>query len=158
MKNTLYILTIFLGLTSCNSADEYKVGTCCDKTYTNVEDATKCLSQTNDGNGTTIDDRLLLIAFVDKDLEANRKLGWDIIKDPEIIREAKRKYALVIVDRNQYKIPDNDCRSPIAERIEKNSGKTFFIIANPEQCWFGDWTLEDDKDLIIQKLGIGIGP
>ena len=145
-------------MTNCNSADEYKVGTCCDKTYTNVDDAIKCLSQTNDGKGTTIDERLLLIAFVYKYIEANRKLGWDIIKDPEIIREAKRKYALVIVDRNQYKIPDNDCRSPIAERIEKNSGKTFFIIANPEQCWFGDWSLEDDKDWIIQQLANGIGP
>jgi len=158
IKNTLYILTIFLGLTNCNSADEYKVGTCCDKTYTNVDDAIKCLSQTNDGNRTTADERLLLIAFVDKNLKANRKLGWKIIKDPEIIMEAKRKYALVIVDRIQYKIPDSECSSPIAERIEKNSGKTFFIIANRGQCWFGDWTLEDDKDWIIQKLGVGIGP
>gem|GEM_PF-3970408 len=151
-------MTLFFILTSCNQADKTKVGTCCEQTYTNVDDAIKCLSQTNDGNGTSADERLLLIAFVDKDLEANQKLGWDIIKDPDIIKEAKRKYALVIVDSDHYKIPDTDCSSYINESIKNNSGKTFFVIANQVQCWFGDWTLSDNKESIIQELGIGNGP
>jgi hypothetical protein len=158
IKTTFYTLIIFLVLTNCNSVDKNAIGICCDKTYTNVDDALKCLSQTNDGNGTTTDERLLLIAFVDKDVEANQKLGWDIIKDQDIIKEAKRKYALVIVDVNQYKIPDNDCAFYMVESIRKNSGKTFFVIANQLQCWFGDWTLADNKESVIQDLGVGNGP
>jgi len=126
MKNTFFLLTLSFVLTNCSTTDKNKVGTCCDKTYTNVDNAIKCLSNTNDGNGTTADERLLLIAFVHKDIEANQKLGWDIIKDKDIIRIAKRNYALVITDVDQYKIPGNDCALHITESIKNNSGKNIF--------------------------------
>ena len=158
MKKTLYILTLLFGLTNCNINDKTIVRTCCDKTYINVDDAINCLSQTDDGDGTAIDDRLLLLAFVTKDIETNQKLGWDIIKDPDIIKEAKKKYALVILDANQYKIPDNDCASYMTESLKNNSGKTFFVIANQVQCWSGDFTLDRDKESIIIRLGEGNGP
>ncbi|MBL7911306.1 MAG: hypothetical protein JNJ41_09660 [Bacteroidia bacterium] len=100
----------------------------------------------------------MLIAFVDKDLEANQKLGWNIIKDEEIINTAKRNYALVITDINKYKIPNNDCSSYMTECFKNNSGKTFFVIANQAQCWCRDWTLEDKKESIIENLEVGNGP
>jgi hypothetical protein len=158
MKKLFYILTLLIVLTNCKNTDENKVAACCDKTYTNADDALNCFSRTNDGKGTSADERLLLIAFVNKDVEANQKLGWNLIRDPEIIKEAKRKYALVIADVNQFKIPDNDCASYMLESIRKNSGKPFFVIANQAQCWCGEWTPDDGKEGIIQRLGEGNGP
>lgn len=158
MINTFYLLVVFFILTNCNTPYKTKVGTCCNNTYTKIDDAIKCLSLTTDGNGTTSDERLLLIAFVCKDINANQKLGWNIIKDPDIITEAKEKYTLIILDVNQYKIPNNDCSSYMAESLKKNNGKTFFVIANQGQCWLGDWTLDENKDNIIANLGVGSGP
>lgn len=158
MKKTLYFLSLFFILTNCGLNSNDKVGTCCDKPYTNVDSAINCFSRTVDGNRTTTDERLILIAFVHKDLEANQKLGWDIIKDPDIVKTAKRNYSLVILDANQYKILNEDCSYNIAETIEKNQDKIFFVITNQALCVFGDWTLDDDKESIIERLGVGSGP
>ncbi len=158
MKNIFYLFSLSFILTSCGSNSNHKVGTCCDKTYTNVDSALNCLSRTVDGNGTTADERLILIAFVHKDLEANQKLGWDIIKDPDIVKTAKRNYALVILDANQYKIVNADCSDNIAETLKKTHNKTIFVIANQALCVFGDWTLNDDKESIIDRLEVGTGP
>ena len=155
MRKTYYIFTLFLTLISCRTTDREQVGECCDKTYDNLNEAIKCFSQTSNGN---LDERLLLIAFVNKDLEVNQKLGWNIIKDSEIVKVAKRNYALVITDINEYKIPTEDCGNSIQDCIKKNSGKTFFIITNKAQCMFSDWTIEDSKQSIIDKLEIGNGP
>ncbi|MBL7896330.1 MAG: hypothetical protein JNK50_13620 [Bacteroidia bacterium] len=158
MKKIFYLFSLSFNLTNCGNNSHDKVGTCCDKTYSNVDSAINCLSRTVDGNGTTADERLILIAFVDKDLGANQKLGWDIIKDPDIVKTAKRNYALVILDADQYKILNDDCSNNIAETIEKTHDKTIFVIANQALCVFGDWTLNDDKESIIDRLQVGNGP
>lgn len=158
MKKIFYLFSLSFILTKCGNNSNDKVGTCYDKTYTNVDSAINCLSRNVDGNGTTADERLILIAFVEKDLEANQKLGWDIIKDPDIVKTAKRNYTLVILDANQYKILNDDCSNNIAETIEKTHDKTIFVIANQALCVFGDWTLNDDKKGIIERLQVGNGP
>jgi len=109
-----------------------------------------------DGYGTTADERLLLIAFVHKEVEANQKLGWDIIKDPEIVKTAKRNYALVILDVKQHKILNDECTSYTIEDFKKN--KTVFVIANQALCSFGYFTLDDEKESIIERLQVGNGP
>ena len=158
MKNIFHLLSLSLILTSCGLNSNDKIGICCDKTYTNVDSAINCLGRTVDYNGITSDSRLLLIAFVDKDLEANQMLGWNIIKDPDITKTAKRNYALVILDFNQNKILNNRCTSYTVESFKKYKGKTFFVIANQALCVFGDWTLDDKKENIIERLQIGSGP
>ncbi len=160
MKTTFYISILLLALTNCGvkTSDKNTFCACCDKTYTNVDDALKCLNTTVDGNGTTADERLILIAYANKDLETNQKLGWGIIKDQDIVKTAKRNYALVILDADQYKILNDSCTNDKHEDLKKYKGKTFFIIANRALCVFGHWTLDDKKDDIIYRLEIGNGP
>lgn len=158
MKKIFYLFSLYFILTNCGEKSNDKVGTCCDKTYTKVDSAINCLNRTVDGNGTTADERLILIALVYKDLEENQKLGWDIIGDPDIVKTAKRNYALVILDANQYKILNDDCSFDITETIEKTNDSTIFVIANQALCMFGDWTLNDDKESIIERLQVGNGP
>ncbi len=157
-KKKIYLFSLSFILTNCVNISNDKVGTCCDKIYTNIDSAINCLSRTKDGNGTTTDERFLLIAFVEKDLEVNQKLGWDIIKDPDIVKTVKKNYALVILDANQYKILNDDCSYNIAEIIEKTHDRTIFVIINQALCVFGDWTLNDDKESIIERLQVGNGP
>jgi len=158
MKNVLYFFSLSFILTNCVYDSNDKVGACCDKTYTNVDSAINCLNLTVDGNGTSADERLLLIAFVNKDVEANQKLGWNIIKDTDIVKTAKRNYALVILNANQYKILNEECSYNIAETLKKHQDKTLFVIANQALCRFGDWTLDDNKESIIERLQVGDGP
>lgn len=145
-------------MTNCGLNSENKVGTCCNKAYTNVNSATGCLNKTVDGNGTTADERLLLMAFVYKDVEANQKLGWGMIKDADIVNTAKRNYALVILDANQYKEHFDSCTTHKNVDLKKYEGKTFFVIANQALYIINDWTSDDPKEDIIYKLGIGSGP
>lgn len=159
MKRIFYFFSLSFILISCGLLPtSNKVCTCCDTTYTNIDSAIDCLSRTVDGKGTTADNRLLLIAFVDKDVEANQKLGWDIIKYPDVIKTAKRKYALVILDVSQHKTLYNKCDSYNAENFKKYEGKTFFVITNQALCIFGDWTFSDDRETIIERLNVGNGP
>ncbi len=154
MKFFFYLFSLSFILTNCGNNSKDKIGNCCDNTYTNVDSAIHCFNRT----GNDPDNRLLLIAFVDKDLEASQKLGWGIIKDPDIVKIAKRNYALVIVDVNEYQILDKECSYNISEIFKKQKSKTLFIIANQALCVFGKWTLDDDKESIIERLMVGDGP
>lgn len=149
---TLILLTFF----SCNIRKE--ICSCCDKSFTSINDAIFCFEQTKSENETSSDSRLLLIAFVEKDIEANQKLGWKIIGNSEIIEEAKEKYALIILDSRQYKTLYDSCASQKLKQPKKYNGKPFFVITNQALCVFGTWTLDDDNESIIDELGIGDGP
>ena len=132
MKKTIYLFSLLFVITNCKQATESRK------------------SET--------DEKLLLIAFVNQNFEANKMLGWKIINDIDIINEAKKKYDLEILNINDYKIPNKECALNINETIQKNSSETFFVIANKEQCWFSVWKLSDDKESILEKLGVGNGP
>jgi hypothetical protein len=129
MKKALYIFSLLFVMTNCKQTNETKA-----------------------------EEKLLLIAFVTQNLEANQRLGWKIINDNDIINKAKKKYDLVILDINNYKIPNNGCASNIKKDIEKNRGENFFVIANRSQCWFSTWKISDKKQSVIEKLGVGNGP
>ena len=84
----------------------------------------------------------MLIAFVKKDVEANQKLGWGIINDPDIVIKAKRYYALVILDANQYGILNEECSYNIPDILQEHLDKTVFIITN--QGINGRWLPGED--------------
>lgn len=158
MKKILYITSFLFILINFGCNTQEKLCNCCDKSFTDINSAITCFEKTKSENETSSDSRLLLIAFVDKDIKANQKLGWQIIKDPEIIEEAKKNYALVIIDSKEYKTLNHQCHSLNFEHQNKDKGKPYFVIANQALCIFGIWTLSDDKELIIDRLGIGDGP
>ena len=144
MKNLLLFLIPIIFFTSCHPKKKEKVGICCEKTYANVDDAWECFSQTASTENTH-DDRVLLVAFVDKNLEKNQNLGWNIIKDPEIIKEAKRKYALVIIDKSETKnFPNERLVQSVKEHFKQNSEKPIFFGINSLKHHFNEWTLDDD--------------
>lgn len=155
MKQIFYFLSLSLILTNCGFNTNEEVGTCCEKSYTNIDSALICLRQSVDGHGTAADERVLLIAFVNKGLVAKQELGWDIINDPEIRKIAKRNYALIILSTNQDSILNRSCTS---EKLKTCTGKNFFTIANQALCMSNAWTMEDNKNDIINKIHIGNGP
>jgi hypothetical protein len=159
MKMTIYISILLLALTSCGvkTSDKNTIGICCDKTYTNIDSALNCFSRTSN-NPTGYDERLLLIAFVNKDIKANQNLGWDILKDEEIINVAKQKYLLITLDINQTNIPKDQNAPELLEIIKSNKDKTCFVITNSALYPFGNWTADEKKDEIISRLEIGNGP
>ena len=159
MKTTFYISILLLASTSCGVkvSDKNTAGVCCDKTYTNIDSALNCFSRTSN-NPSGYDERLLLLAFVNKDIKANQSLGWGILKDEEIINLAKRKYLLTILDINQINIPKDQNAPELIEIIKSNKDKMFFVITNSALYPFGNWLGDEKKDLIIDRLEIGNGP
>lgn len=159
MKKYFHILILFFVLTSCGIMTSHKktACNCCDKSYTNIDSAMNCILQTPD-TLTTADDRLFLIAFVNKDVEANQKLGWNILKDPDIINTARRNYLLIILDVNQIKILKDQTTPELIEKIKGHKEPLFFVIANQALYPFADWTINEKKDFIIGRLEVGNGP
>ena len=158
MKDMFYMLIILFTLASCGMHEhKYEVCNCCQKTYTNIDSAMKCILQTRD-NSTTADERLFLIAFVSKDVEANQKLGWNIIKDQDVVNIAKQNYLLITVDVNNIQIPKNQRVSELKEIIKKHKEEFFFVITNQALYPFADWTISEKKEIIVGRLRIGNGP
>ena len=75
-----------------------------------------------------------LLRLFSKDVEANQKSGWGIIKDTDIVNIAKRNYVLVILDAKQYKTFNDSCSNYTPFDLKKHEGKPFFIIANQALC------------------------
>lgn len=125
---------------------------CCATTYTTIHSAQQCLSAT-EPTKSTADERLILIAFVSKNVKVNQALGWNIIHDQEIIKAAKRKYLLVTLDMNNFR------GSPeLIEIISKFKKGPVFIIVNQSLYPFANWGAGENKDYIISRLGNGNGP
>ena len=159
MKKTFYISILFITLTSCGilTSDKKAVCNCCDKTYTSIDSAQNCVLGTPDTT-TTAEDRLLLFAFVNKDVEANQNLGWNIIKDQEIIDAAKKKYLLIILDVNKIKIPNGQNAPEFLEIINSHKDNMFFVMTNQALYPIGNWTIDEKKDQILGALHVGAGP
>jgi hypothetical protein len=130
---------------------------CCEQTFTSIDSARKCITN-NPYITSSSDPRLFLLAFVRKDVTQNQKLGWDIINDQEIISIAKRNYLLITLDLNNFLIPKNLDTNELNKYIKQNKSDLFFIISNQDIVPFSDWTLNDKKSVIIERLGVGNGP
>ena len=101
-------------------------------------------------NGTSADERLLLFAFVKSGVREYQQSGWEIINDPDIVHQAKRNFALVILDAGQEKLLNKQCSYYRGDFLKKNTENLYFVIANQELCAFSGWTLADDKESIIE--------
>lgn len=129
---------------------------CCEASFTSIDSAFNCLAFSPD-TSTTADNRLLLFAFVNKDVKDKQKSGWNIIADQDIKEIAKRNYLLVIVDPMTItsKKPLSD---EFKKRVSNHREGIFFVVTNQELYPFADWTETERKDLIIERLGVGMGP
>lgn len=143
-------------MTSCIdvTTKERPVCVCCEKVYTNVDSALSCIENKQDMKSKG-GDRFLLIAFVNKDLKAYQKLGWDILKDQDIIKTVKKDYLLVILDTAQINILNKKYSIEIPEY---DNNETLFVMSNSALYAFGSWTFKDKKESIIYWLEIGDGP
>jgi len=156
MKISIRILTLVIFITSCNnlSTKENPTCDCCEKVYTNVDSALTCIIRHTDPTITTTENKLLLIAFVTRDLETNQKLGWNLLKDKDIIRKAKKAYILVVVDVNQQ-VLNGEC---VYDLRRPQNDEIIFVITNTAKCPFGQWSSKDKKEITLERLEVGIGP
>jgi hypothetical protein len=159
MKCTYFFQILILILSSCNNTSYNNTITCdcCQQTYTNIDSARNCILKKPYSKSSS-DPRLFLIAFVRKDIESNQKIGWNIIKDKEIIDIARRNYLLITLDANKFQIPKDLNANELNKYINQNNSDLFFIIANQSLYPFSDWTLNDIKSTIIERLGVGDVP
>ncbi|MBF9140530.1 hypothetical protein [Hymenobacter properus] len=148
-----FSLLLALGCFGCRSSlQAVNSCDCCDTTYTSIKAANNCLLASGSPK-TTVDNRLLLIAFVTNNIKANQKLGWNIIGDNQIINIAKRQYLLVTLDANNFQ-----GSTELSELIAKYKNTSFFVITNQSLYPFGSWTTADNKEFVISQLVTGNGP
>lgn len=101
---------------------------------------------------------MLLFAFIATDLENNQRANWDIIKDQDIIDVAKRNYLLITLNPNNFAFSKGQQSDELMETVKGHKESLFFVIANQALFPFADWTEEEAKDIIIERLEVGIGP
>ena len=107
---------------------------------------------------TSAEQRHFLFAFVSNDVKKYQELGWDIFTDKEIINAAKENYLLIIQDIDKVIFPKQLDALAILEKIKERKGEPYFVIANQVLYPFSDWTIAEKKDIILDRLGVGIGP
>jgi hypothetical protein len=152
----LSILTSCAGLTS----DKQSACNCCEAAYSNIDSAMKCIAKYPQHH-TTADNRLLLFAFVNSDKQPIQESGWSILKNQEVIELAKRNYLLITLSLKEAETlkgrKATELSGIIAE-YKKTKEKRFFIITNQALYPFGSWGSYAQKDFIIDRLRVGIGP
>lgn len=150
MKKQLLFIILVTFLYGCNEKSMAPCD-CCENTYTNIDDAIKCID--DNPRKTSYDERLFLIAFTN-----SKNQGWGIIKDPDIITVAKRNYLLVVANENE--INSNNKTTPeLRDLIKKYKGQeSFFIVANQALYPFRDWNENESKKQIISELKLGNSP
>jgi hypothetical protein len=156
MNKNLKIL-VFIFITSCGLVKPPVTCDCCLETYYTFENASKCIS-TKPYSETSYDPRLFLIHFVENNIEQKRAIGWKILKDPELIKKAKRNYLLIILDKKNFEIPSNLNKNKLTSLINKNESEDFFIISDNLLNIWSTWTFKDKKSTILERLGVGNGP
>jgi len=75
-------------------------------------------------------------------------------QDNEIIKEAKRRYLLIILESSNADMPNPELTNVIANHKED----LFFVITNQALYPFADWTSNENKEYIIDRLKVGNGP
>ncbi|MDO7852075.1 hypothetical protein [Hymenobacter convexus] len=152
IATVLSLLLAFWCVSCSSSLQAVNSCDCCGTTYTSISVANNCLSKSSSSK-TAAEEKLLLIAFVTKNLKANQELGWTIIGDNQIINLAKQKYLLVTLDANHFQGP-----AELNELIGKYKNNSFFVIANQSLYPFADWSATDSKEFVISRLVNGNGP
>lgn len=145
-------------LSACaNSQSKRSSCLCCDKSFTSIEWAQKCIDQ-NPITPQEDDPRLFLIAFVKHDLQTAQKMGWEIIKDTDILQVAKEKYLLIILDSNYFNVPNGRDSELWKQIIQNKHSELFFVITNQVLYPFSSWDSNEEKKMILDRLNIGNGP
>lgn len=129
---------------------------CCAESYSDIDSAMNCIDK-YPIDGTSADERMLLLAFTSKE-EGSRPISWNIINDPEIIKVAKRNYLMVVLNVNDLSqmVKDNNELIEVINSYEDES--LFFVIVNQAYYPFGNWKNDDEKSAIIGALEVGNGP
>ncbi|MES2728093.1 MAG: hypothetical protein V4643_13385 [Bacteroidota bacterium] len=150
MKTLIYIITgVFFLLTACTTTQTKD--NCNNRVYYNIDSALNC------GNYPK-ENKSFLFALVSKDIETNKKLGWDILKDTEIIEIAKRDYVLIIIDPTAIKLDKDSIPNEFADIIKQKREDTYFVVTNRVLYPFRQFYLSENKERIINELGLGEGP
>lgn len=159
MKNIFYLFAILFALTSCRlkTSTQTKVCDCCNVTYSNIDSAKNCIVF-KPVKQSSVDERLFLIAFVRKDKAAYQKKGWNILSDQDIINIAKQKYLLIILNVTEIQNSKVQQQPELHKIIDRHHEELFFVITNQVLYPFADWTNEENKLTIIDRLQVGNGP
>jgi hypothetical protein len=148
-KFSIYLTVLFIALTSCNSSTNSDVSS--TKTFTNIDSALKYCKATKEYKS-------LLFALVSKDIESSQKLGWTILRDNDIIEAAKKNYVLIIIDPAKIVLPKNSDTKEFDDIIKSKKESPYFVVTNHVFYPFRQFTLETDKEKVIDDLNIGEGP
>ncbi|MES2654811.1 MAG: hypothetical protein V4620_04430 [Bacteroidota bacterium] len=150
MKTLIYIITgVFFLLTACTTTQTKD--NCNNRVYYSIDSALNCGSDPKYYKS-------FLFALVSKDMESNKKLGWDILKDKDIIEIAKRDYVLIIIDPSDIKLNHDSIPNEFADIIKQKREDTYFVVTNRVFYPFRQFYLSENKERIINELGLGEGP
>ncbi|MFP2996249.1 hypothetical protein ABN763_10065 [Spongiivirga sp. MCCC 1A20706] len=150
MKKCL-IFTALLSLLTCCIEKRRTPCDCCENVYLNIDDALKCIDK--NPRKTSNDDRLFLIAITD-----SKNQSWNLIKDRDIISNAKRNYLLIVANKSEISSHEKATQE-IQDLIKKyDEEESYFIVANQAMYPFADWGENESKNEIISALQIGSGP
>ncbi len=159
MKHIFNFFVIFFTLTSCclRTSTQTKICDCCNITYSSIDSAMNCILKNPITQSSAVN-RLFLIAFVRKDEVPYQKIGWNILKDKDIINIAKQNYLLIILNVAEIQNSHVQHPSELYEIINRHNEELFFVITNQVLYPFSDWTERENKNTIIDKLQVGNGP
>lgn len=126
---------------------------CCEITFESIDGALKCIKE--NPKESTYDNRLLLLAFSND----SNKNDWNIISDQDIISIAKRNYLLITLAETKSEFINKNGTPELLDIIQKHQNENlFFVIVNQALYPFADWNDKEQKENIIDRLGIGNGP
>jgi hypothetical protein len=147
MKKCFLGLIFLLFLCNCSS-DEHlnqQDKKRSSKIYTDLNSAIKQAKTCN---------KLLLITITNGEKDINACVS--LIQDKDIMYEILRKYVVVFLKFDEINALENSFEE--SNRAIPSSDKPLFIISNTALYFFGQLTLDDKKDFIIERLGVGDGP
>lgn len=157
MKAVVLLFIVLMTVSCANNNANYEACHCCQSTYSTIDSAFTCISANPIMNSTS-DNRLLLFAFVNGEIKANQEKGWNIITDEEIVQIARRDYLLITIDKNSVLNPKNNLPPEFISVIKYYNEDLFYVITNQALYPFADWTADEDKDIIVDRLRVGNGP
>lgn len=157
IRQFVFILIIYTSITGCANKKPL-ICDCCEKSFKEISDANNCIKQ-HPIDGTSYDNRLFLIAFVSKDVETQQNSSWNIINDKDIVIEAMKDYLLIILDANDLSQFKEKNAKELIETINRHKNESlFFVVTNQELYPFRDWKIDENNELIIDRLKLGNGP